>query len=238
LVAYTVLTVRQGRKQGKDAAEFTREYGARDRGWPRVLRDVVFVLGGLAALVVGAGWFVDAAVTLARALGVSELVIGLTIVAVGTSLPELAASVIASIKGERDIAVGNVVGSNLFNILCVLGLSAAVAPAGVAVAPTALSFDIPVMTAVAVACLPIFFAGHRLDRWEGGVFLVYYAAYTAYLVLAADESGAAADFAQVMRLFVLPLTGLTLAITTTRAWRARRRSERLQSTGHSPPMRR
>lgn len=222
LLAYTVFTVSQGRKQGKDeSSEYQREYGQGPSRWQMLAIDLACVAGGLTALVVGAGWFVDAAVSTARGFGVSELVIGLTIVAVGTSLPELAASVVASIKGERDIAVGNVVGSNLFNILSVLGSSAAVAPDGVAVAQSALTFDIPVMTVVAVACLPIFFAGHRLDRWEGLLFVAYYVAYTAYLVLAATDRVAADQFADVMRLFVLPLTGLTLLVTTTRAWRAR-----------------
>ena len=99
----------------------------------------------------------------------------------GTSLPEVAASVLASWRGERDIAVGNVIGSNLFNILCVLGLSAAVSAQGVAVPLSALRFEIPVMIAVAIVCLPIFFTGQRIARWESGLFLGYYAAYTLYL---------------------------------------------------------
>ena len=118
----------------------------------------------------------------------SELLIGLTIVAMGTSLPEVAASVLASWRGERDIAVGNVIGSNLFNILCVLGLSAAVSAQGVAVPVSALRFDIPVMIAVAVVCLPIFFTGQQIARWEGGLFLGYYVAYTLYLVLSRDAA--------------------------------------------------
>jgi len=119
----------------------------------------------------------------ARALGMSELVIGLTIVAAGTSLPEVATSVIAAARRERDIAVGNVIGSNLFNILVALGLAAVLVPGGVEVAPAALRFDIPVMLAVAVACLPIFFTGHLIARWEWGLFLGYYLAYTLYLIL-------------------------------------------------------
>ncbi len=220
LVVYTLFTIRQGRKTGKTAAEEAPAATAAGG----IFVDLLLIAVGLLGLVFGASWFVDAAVSMARASGVSELVIGLTIVAVGTSLPELAASVVASLKGERDIAVGNVVGSNLFNILCVLGLTAASSPAGVAVADAALRFDIPVMTAVSVACLPIFFAGHRIARWEGIVFLAYYAAYTAYLVLESTNHDSAAAFATVMRWFVLPLTGLTLAVTTTRAWRARRRT--------------
>jgi cation:H+ antiporter len=119
---------------------------------------------------------------------VSELVIGLTIIAAGTSLPEVVTSVMAAWRGERDIAVGNVVGSNIFNILCVLGLASLVAPSGIEISTTALRFDIPVMIAVAVACLPIFFTGNVITRWEGGLFFAYYIAYTTYLILAATQA--------------------------------------------------
>lgn len=152
-----------------------------------LLWNLGLVVSGLALLVFGAGWMVEAATQIARALGVSELAIGLTIVAGGTSLPELATSVVAAMRGERDIAVGNVVGSNLFNLLGVLGLSAAVSPTGVAVAPQAFHFDLPVMIAVAVACLPIFFTGHRIARWEGALFLVCYVAYIATLMILATR---------------------------------------------------
>jgi cation:H+ antiporter len=162
---------------------------------------------------------VDAAVALARALGLSELVIGLTIVAAGTSLPEVVTSIVAALRGQRDIAVGNVVGSCIFNVLAVLGITAAVAPGGVAVAPAALSFDIPVMIAVAVACLPIFFTGHLIARWEGGLFLFYYAAYTAYVILKATEHDALPAFSGVMAAFVLPLTAVTLLVLAVRARR-------------------
>ena len=128
---------------------------------------LLLVLGGLALLVVGAGWFVEAAVAFAKALGISELVVGLTIVAAGTSAPEVATSIMATLRGERDIAVGNVVGSNTFNILGVLGASSLVAQTPIGVAPSVLNFDLPVMTAVAVATLPIFFTGRRIARWEG-----------------------------------------------------------------------
>ncbi len=120
---------------------------------------------------------------MAKALHISELIIGLTVIAIGTSLPEVATSVVACLRGERDIAVGNAVGSNLSNILTVLGLSALLAPNGVEVPKAALTFDLPVMIAVAAACLPIFFRGHVIYRWEGGLFLGYYLIYTLYLYL-------------------------------------------------------
>jgi cation:H+ antiporter len=171
---------------------------------------LVYVALGLVGLVVGADWFVDSSIQMAKWMGVSELVIGLTIVAAGTSMPELMTSVVASLKGERDIAVGNVVGSNLFNLMCVLGVSGLVAPAGVPVQEVAVRFDFPVMIAVAVACLPIFFTGMTIARWEGAVLVAYYVAYTAYLIMAATNHAAMPTMELAMLWFVLPLTAVTL----------------------------
>jgi cation:H+ antiporter len=189
------------------------------RGMAR--RNLALVAIGLVLLVVGARWLVQAAVGIAGALGVDDLVIGLTVVAVGTSLPEIATSLSAVRRGEGDMAVGNVVGSNIFNLLVVLGATAAVAPDGVAVSAAALRFDLPVMTAVAVACLPIFFTGHCIQRWEGALFFGYYVAYTAYLLLDASGHDALPAFSAAMMAFVVPLTVITLAIVTLRAWRHR-----------------
>ena len=225
LVAYTGLAVWQSRREGAAVqAEYATEYGPRaPETSGRLIVQVALILGGLAALVLGARWLVAGAVMLARAWGLSELIIGLTIVAAGTSLPEVAASVIASLRGERDIAVGNVVGSNIFNILGVLGLSGLVAPHGVVVSAAALRFDLPVMLAVALACLPIFLTGRLIARWEGALFLGYYVAYTLYVVLAAVGHHSAATLSAVMLLFVLPLTGLTLAFVGLRALSSARR---------------
>jgi cation:H+ antiporter len=178
-------------------------------------------LAGLALLVGGARVLIDGAVEIARALGVSDLVTALTLVAAGTSLPEVATTVIAALRGERDMAVGNVVGSNIFNILAVLGVSAAAVPEGVAVAPAALRFDLPVMLACALACLPIFLSAHRIDRWEGALFFGYYLAYTLYLILAAAEHDALPAFSAAMLQFVLPLTAVTLLVLMVNALRVR-----------------
>ena len=145
----------------------------------------LLVLVGLGLLVLGSRLFVDAAVTIAVAMGVSELVVGLTIVAAGTSLPEVVTSVVASLRGERDIAVGNVVGSNIFNLLCVLSAAGLLAPAGMEVSPEVLRFDFPVMVVTAAICLPIFFTRFTVDRWEGILLLGLYVAYVSYLVYAA-----------------------------------------------------
>jgi cation:H+ antiporter len=211
LVVYTVFLIVQSRRQTQEAvAELTAELprsAAWDRHWAV---QVALVVAGLVLLVLGSDWLVTAAVTFAKALGVSDLVIGLTIVAAGTSMPEVATSITAAIKGERDIAVGNVVGSNTFNLLGCLGLAGLVAPAGLPLAPSVLTFDLWVMLAVAVACLPVFFTGREIARWEGAVFLGYYAAYVAYLILAAQQHDALPAFSNVMLVFVIPLTLATL----------------------------
>jgi cation:H+ antiporter len=215
LVAYTMLAIVQSRKEQADIqAEYAAEFG-QSAAVPKRLSTIwnLFLLAaGLVLLVLGSRWFVEAAVTLARTLGVSELVIGLTIVAAGTSLPEVATSIMAAMRGERDIAVGNVVGSNLFNLMGVLGISSLVSPVGVSVSAAALALDIPVMIAVAVACLPIFFTGHMIARWEGGLFLAFYLAYTTYIVLAATDSELTRTFGTVMLAIVIPLILLTLAV--------------------------
>lgn len=185
----------------------------------RWLINLGYIAVGLLLLVIGSRWLVDGAVAIARSFGVSELIIGLTIVAAGTSLPELATSVVASLRGERDIAVGNVVGSNIFNILSVLGLSSVVSPNGIPVSASALRFDIPVMIAVAIACLPIFYTGNLIARWEGLLFTAYYFAYTLYLILYSTQHDLLPLFSNVMLCFVIPLTVITLA---TISWRSRR----------------
>jgi cation:H+ antiporter len=224
IVAYTVFAIRQSRREtAAIRAEYAQEIGGTTEPPGRLPVQVVLILVGLALLVVGSHWLVEGATAVARAAGLSELVVGLTIVAAGTSLPEVTTSVLASIRGERDIAVGNAIGSNLFNLLCVLGLSALVAPAGIPVAAATLGFDIPVMVAVAVACLPIFFTGYLIARWEGLLFLGYYVAYTAYLIAAAKEHDALPIFSTVMLWFVVPLTVITLIVLVARAWRLRGR---------------
>ena len=172
-------------------------------------------MAGSQALVAGAS-------DIARSLGVSELVIGLTVVAIGTSMPEIVTTVVAVMRNQRDIAVGNVVGSNLFNLLGVIGIGAIIAPGGIPVAPAALARDIPVMVAVAIALFPVAFVGFAIRRWEGAVFVGYAAAYTAYLVLDSTEHQLADDVAFAMGAFVLPLTLVTIATLVTREIRRRR----------------
>ena len=181
-------------------------------------------VAGLVLLVVGAEALVRGAKRLAAALGISPLVIGLTVVAFGTSAPELAVSVGSASSGQASIAVGNVVGSNLFNLMGVLGVTSLVAPDGVPVTSAVLGFDLPVMIAVALATLPIFFTGGVISRLEGLLLLAYYAVYTAYVVLAASQHDALAGFNTVMLLFVIPLTATALVIVALQELRSRRKS--------------
>ncbi len=219
LVVYLVWTIRASRKQIACGDDEATEIPAASGG---AAKQIFLVLAGLAMLVAGSKWLVDGAVVMARALGVSELIIGLTIVSIGTSLPEVATCIVAAMRGERDMAVGNAVGSNLFNILAVLGLTALVTPGGVPVSPAALQFDIPVMLVATVACLPVFFTGHLIARWEGILFLGYYVAYILYIVLSALQHGALPTFSTAMLWFVLPLTALTLCIGVWRTLREHR----------------
>ena len=221
IITYTCYVVCKSRREEKAIHdEYAEGFPAPDETGANVWwRNLALVLGGVLMLVLGSRWLVDGAIAIARHFGVSELVIGLTIVAAGTSLPEVAASVIATIRGERDIAVGNVVGSNLFNILSVLGLSSLVAPKGITVPASAMTADIPVMIAVAVACLPVFFVGYRINRWEGFLFLGYYVAYLVDLLLAATGNQAQQGFRTAMFTIVIPLTVITLVVITVRAIR-------------------
>ena len=223
MVIYTVFLVWQSRRQSASAdAEFEGEVDLNstwDRHWSVQLG---LILLGLVALVTGSHFLVEAAVTTAKQWGVSDVVIALTIVALGTSLPEIATSVTAALKGQRDMAVGNVVGSNTFNILGCLGISGMLSTSGLVVAESVIHFDAWVMLAVALACLPIFITGREIARWEGVVFLLYYAAYTAYLILASQAHDALQQFSVVMLYFVVPLTVITMAVSLFKHRRAGR----------------
>jgi len=219
LVAYTAFLILQSRRETTRAGDYEAELKSSARvAWDSTpLVQVALVGAGLALLVLGADWLVDASIAFARSIGVSEIVIGLTIVALGTSMPEVATSIVAALKGERDIAVGNVIGSNTFNILGCLGASALISGStGLALAPSLLAFDMWVMLAVAFACLPVFLTGREIARWEGAVFACYYVVYVVYLILAAKEHDALEPYSATMMSFVVPLTIITLIVSLIR----------------------
>lgn len=180
LLAYTYFTISRSRREVSNSAKEDDSNTSSKISTKELTFTLVKCVIGLAFLVYGADLFVSAASDMARAFGVSELVIGLTIVAIGTSLPELMTSLVATYKGERDIAIGNVVGSNIFNILTVIGISSMVKPIGVS--PAAVSFDLPIMLLAVFMCFP-FFLGLVLNRWRGAIFLFCFILYTTYIVL-------------------------------------------------------
>lgn len=182
------------------------EVDALIRGTHPTWQNLLWIICGLACLVAGANLLVNSAVNIARAFAVSEAVIGLTIVAVGTSLPEVMTSIVASIKGQRDIAVGNVVGSNIFNLLAVLGFSGVLSSNGLAGNEQLVQQDFPVMLAVALLCVPLFFTGAILSRIEGALFFILYLAYTLFLIGGALHAPWLASVHGIIVYALIPLT--------------------------------
>jgi cation:H+ antiporter len=218
IIGYTIFLIRQSRAESASVQhEYEEAFGPNRLRATTMAVNLGVITAGLVLLGIGARWLVEGAVLAAQAFGVSELVIGLTIIAAGTSLPEVATSVLASIRGERDIAVGNLVGSNLFNLLGVLGLGGLVAPDGIPVPRGALTFDIPVMVGAALATLPIFFTDYTIGRREGLLLFGYYIAYATFLVLDASDHPRLDEFSAAMKYFVIPLSVITLAILALRA---------------------
>ncbi len=219
LIAYIIFCIRQSKSESPAVVdEFAQELPKVTPLTQSRFVQIALIVVGLGFLGLGSKLLVSGAVAIAQMWGVSQLIIGLTIVAAGTSLPELVTSVVASFKGERDIAVGNIVGSNLFNILAVLGLSSIIAPGGIAVSAAALRFDIPVMVAVTAICLPIFFTG-IISRIAGGILLIYYVAYTAILILAETNPQLNQQFSWIVVYIVLPLSLLTILFSVVQSYK-------------------
>lgn len=175
IVAYLVYNVVAARQQHTAAVDSEFEEGVPHKtGSPWL--DVLLIVGGIALLTLSSRFLVSNAVMLARHLGVSEAVIGLTIIAAGTSLPELATSVVAACKKEADIAIGNIIGSNIFNVLAIVGISGLCIPYA---APGVKTSDLLVMLGFAVVLTPMLATGGRLKRWEGGLLLAGFVAYMA-----------------------------------------------------------
>ena len=221
ILIYIYWTISRSRNIKEQIVKKHKFVNCENKNPTKLFSYIVLIISGLALLIIGSCWLVDGAVRIAQRIGISELIIGLTIVAAGTSLPEAATSIIASIRGERDIAVSNIIGSNIFNILAVLGLSGLVVPDGIQVEPVALKFDIPVMVVTAVVCLPVFFTGSMISRWEGFLFTSYYAFYTIYLILASSHHNALPHISFAMKIFVIPLTIIMLLISVIRTVRSR-----------------
>lgn len=229
VIAYTGWLLRGARKGESPAVEAEYKEAVESVEGSTFSQSLAFQIGlvlvGLALLVLGSQLLVNSATEIASALGVSDLVIGLTVVAAGTSLPELATSVLAAIRGQRDIAVGNVVGSNIFNLLSVLGASAAVSSNGVAVNSEVIRLDFPVMLAATIVLLPICWNGFMIKKWEGSFLVMFYIAYVAYLIMEAGDSTAPELYRTAM-LIIVPLVMVVYGAAGFQGWRKHRAAQR------------
>ncbi len=224
IIIYTSWLLRASRRESKEMVAESERAVTEIEG--EVADDpmiglVAYLIGGLALLVVGAQVLVGAATEFASKAGVSEMVVGLTVVAVGTSLPELATSMVAAYRGERDIAVGNVVGSNIFNLLSVLGAAGIFASDGVEVLKSSLTLDYPVMLAATLVLLPIFWNGFAIKRWEGLLLVGFYVLYIVFLVLDATDHSATGWVGPV-GLVAAPLALLAFCVAGFQGWRRHR----------------
>lgn len=182
-ILYTLLLIRQVRRENRPVIdEFATEYSAEQSG--NLALHLVLLVAGLAVIVIGADMLVRGAVAMALDFGVSEALIGLTVVAVGTSAPELATTIVSTIRGERDIAIGNLIGSSTYNLTFILGTSLLFASGPVGIDRELITVDLPVMVATALLCIPVFRTGRRVTRGEGVLFVLAYAAYLTYLLIA------------------------------------------------------
>lgn len=214
IIVYVAFLIIKGRKEGASQAVADNIPVNTNK---KLFLNIGLIIAGLSMLTFGSRFFVEGAVLISGMLGISQLTIALTIVAIGTSLPEVATSIIASIHKEQDIAVGNIVGSNIFNIMAILGLSAIMAPTGIHVNNAALVFDLPIMVTVAVACLPIFYTKNEISKWEGALFVLYYIIYMIFLISTAKS----AEVNPLLKIFVLylliPFTCIIFLISIVRS---------------------
>ncbi|MGA1826197.1 MAG: calcium/sodium antiporter [bacterium] len=211
ILVYTFWAIRKSRTEPVEIQqEYAKEFGRSAQPNGHIAFQLLFIIGGVGLLVFGSDLLVKGASSMARRMGVSDLVIGLTIIAAGTSLPELATSIIATIRGEKDIAVGNVIGSNLFNILCVLGLVGLIARHGFPVPPRVLHCDLWIMLGASALVLPVFFTGYRISRWEGAIFIIFYILYLGFLVLFESGHPGLARFIAFAFFFVVQMVTLII----------------------------
>ena len=182
------------------------------------MMSILFILAGFLLLLAGGEALVRGSVAIATKMGVSKLVIGLTLVGFGTSAPELVTSIQAALSGASGIAIGNVVGSNIFNLLGVLGASAALSSSGIPVNRELIRLDYPVMLAATLVLIPICWNGFAIKRWEGVLLAAFYVAYVAFLVMDAGDSTAPELF-RTMMLIVIPIVMLAFFTTGFQGWR-------------------
>lgn len=224
LIIYIVFTLWASKKENKEVQEeYAEEYSSTEtKGWKTISKNLFFVGAGLAMLYFGSNWLVEAAIIIARTFGVSELVIGLTIVAAGTSMPEVATSIVAAMKGEGDISAGNVIGSNIFNILGVLGVAAATTPESIPVAANILRFDLPIAIFAAVVTIPVFIVDNYISRYDGLIFFSYFVFYNVLVVMRALSNPSVPMLESFLNAYI-PLTFfIFVALAARYLWQRRR----------------
>lgn len=181
---FTLAVISLARRETmKVKMEFAREFGRRRLANRQALSEILMLAVGIIVIVLGADWLVDGAVALARLWHVSDAFIGLTIIAIGTSAPEFVTTIVSTVRGDRDIAIGNLIGSSVYNILVILGVTCLIPANGVDVSRHLIWIDIPVMLGVALLCVPVFISGRKISRLEGSLFVGAYATYLSYLII-------------------------------------------------------
>lgn len=182
-VLYTVGVVILGRREQNGSAKSTLATESESSSTPTrsAFKDVSLLLGSLIVIVIGADLLVRGSVSIAANLGVSDVVIGLTIVAIGTSAPELVTTLVATFRGQRDIAIGNLIGSSVYNIAFVLAITTIVVPGDMPV-PAAIRIDLAIVALVSLACIPVFLTHKTVTRIEGALFVLAYCAYLGWLI--------------------------------------------------------
>lgn len=189
-VVYTVVLIRMSRRESQaTAAEYVQAFPVvPELGEPtkrvggKTVQHVAMTVTGIAVVILGAEWLVGGAVGIAREFGVSDALIGLTVVAIGTSAPELVTTIVSTVRGQRDIAVGNLLGSSVYNILLILGITCLVPANGLTLTHNLVWIDIPLMVAASLACIPIFVTGRRVHRAEGAAMVTAYLGYLVFLL--------------------------------------------------------
>jgi cation:H+ antiporter len=215
LIGYLIFLIRQG---GDTDIKIRKK---ENRSPVKIIKYTLQCLAGFFILITGARWLIYSSLIFAEIAGVSELTIGLTVLAIGTSLPEIVVVLIAAIKGEKDIAVGSIIGSNILNFLAVLGVSGLFIPGAIPVQQSLINFDLILLLIASIFCIPIFYTGHKMVRWEGVLFLCLYFSYLFYLFLSSNNHDFITVFSSFMLYFALPLTLLTLLVFALMEWKRR-----------------
>ncbi len=229
LIAYLIFLIRQG-------GDTDFKIKAKEKRSPvKIFANSVMSISGFFILVTGAGWLINSSLIFAEMAGVSELTIGLTVVAIGTSLPEIVVVLIAAIRGEKDLAVGSIIGSNILNFLAVLGVSGLFIPGAIPVQEALIRFDLIILLVASIFCIPIFYTGHKIVRWEGILFLCLYFSYLFYLFLSSNDHGFVSVFTSIMLYFVLPVTLITLLVIALMEWKKRFRFRNFKFTNKTKP---